>query len=99
MPGPADRGLGILMAADRYNDPDPVNLGSGQEVSIKALAELVAREMGYRGTIRWDTSRPNGQPRRAMDTTRARERFGVVAQVPFEQGIRETVAWYRHHAG
>jgi GDP-L-fucose synthase len=93
-----DAARGILVAADRYNDPDPVNLGSGQEVSIRDLAETLCRLMGYRGRVEWDTSKPNGQPRRALDVTRARERFGFTAQVPFEEGLRETVDWYREHA-
>lgn len=93
-----DAARGILMAAHAYNAPDPVNLGSGQEICIRDLATMIAKEMGYTGRITWDASKPNGQPRRALDTTRARERFGFTAQVPFALGIRETVAWYREHA-
>ncbi|MCS6837117.1 MAG: GDP-L-fucose synthase [Anaerolineae bacterium] len=90
-----DAAIGIALAAEHYDDPEPVNLGSGYEVSIKDLAHLIAQAVGFSGEIRWDTSKPNGQPRRQVDTTRARERFGFVAQTPFEQGIGELVAWYR----
>jgi len=92
-----DAAQGIALAAEHYDDPDPVNLGSGYEISIKDLAHAIARAVGFEGEIRWDTSKPNGQPRRQVDTTRARERFGFVAQTGFEQGIGEVVAWYRAH--
>ncbi|MER3413579.1 MAG: GDP-fucose synthetase [Armatimonadota bacterium] len=90
-----DAARGILLAAALYNEPEPVNLGTGREITIRELAELVAREVGYTGGIAWDTSKPNGQPRRRLDTTRAKARFGFEAQVPLEEGIAETVAWYR----
>lgn len=90
-----DAAEGIALAAERYNDPDPVNLGSGVEISIKDLAGIIAQATGFTGEIIWDTSKPNGQPRRQVDTQRAAERFGFVAQTSFEQGIRELVAWYR----
>jgi len=90
-----DAADGILTATERYNGSEPVNLGSGQEISIKDLAELIARLTGYQGKLVWDTSQPNGQPRRALDTSRAAEYFGWRASVPFEEGLNQTIAWYR----
>jgi GDP-L-fucose synthase len=90
-----DAAEGILLAAERYNGSEPVNLGSGNEISIKKLAELIARETGFTGELVWDTSKPNGQPRRALDVTRAEEYFGFRAQMPFEEGLRRTIEWYR----
>ncbi len=89
-----DAAEGILLAAERYNSSEPVNLGSAYEISIRELTELVARLTGFNGRIVWDTSKPNGQPRRKLDTTRARERFGFEARTPFEEGLRRTIAWY-----
>jgi GDP-L-fucose synthase len=86
---------GILLATERYSDPDPVNLGTGDEITIRELAETVARAVGYGGRLDWDHGRPDGQPRRRLDTTRAEQRFGFRAATPFAQGLRETVAWYR----
>ncbi len=86
---------GLLLAAERYDDPDPVNLGTGEEIAIRDLAELVRSATGYEGAIRWDTSRPNGQPRRKLDTSRAEQAFGFRARVPLRDGITRTVAWYR----
>ncbi len=88
---------GILLATERYNDSEPVNLGSGMEISIKDLAELIARLTGFDGEFVWDTSKPNGQPRRALDVMRAKEHFGFQAQMPFEEGLRRTIAWYREN--
>lgn len=93
----ADAAEGIVLAAERYNESDPVNLGSGHEISIKDLVELIARETGFKGKITWDTTKPNGQPRRALDVSRARERFGFNAPTPFDEGIRETIAWFREN--
>ncbi|MEW5883453.1 MAG: GDP-L-fucose synthase [Armatimonadota bacterium] len=90
-----DAARGILLAAALYDEPEPVNLGTGREITIRELAELVAREVGYTGGIAWDPSKPNGQPRRQLDTSRARERLGFEAQITLEEGIAETVAWYR----
>ncbi len=84
----------IVLAAERYDGMDPVNLGAGWEISIKDLAELIARHVGYEGEIVWDTDKPNGQPRRKLDVSRARERFGFEAEVPFEVGIKRTVEWW-----
>ena len=86
---------GLVLAAERYDGPDPVNLGSAKEISIRELAELVAELTGYRGTIAWDEDRPNGQPRRSVDAARARELFGFEARTPLRVGIERTVAWYR----
>ncbi len=93
-----DAAQGLVLAAQRYDGPEPVNLGSGQEVRIRDLAEQVRGVTGYRGEIVWDTSRPNGQPRRCLDTRRAREWFGFEARVPLAAGLRETVRWYEEHS-
>lgn len=90
----ADAAEGILLAAERYNESQPVNLGSAFEVSIKDLLQTIAQVTGFTGEIRWDTSKPNGQPRRKLDTSRARELFGFVAERPFAEGLRETVDWW-----
>jgi GDP-L-fucose synthase len=89
---------GIVLAADRYDGPDPVNLGAGKEISIRELAELVAAVTGFEGRIEWDTSKPNGQPRRSIDATRARELFGFEARTSLRDGLERTVAWYRAQA-
>jgi GDP-L-fucose synthase len=90
-----DAAEAILLAAERYDSPEPVNLGSGQEISIQDLARQIARLVGFEGKIVWDTTRPNGQPRRALDVTRARDQFGFVAKTSLEDGLRRTVEWYR----
>lgn len=84
----------IVAATETYNDSEPVNLGSGMEISIKELSETIARLCGYEGRIVWDATKPDGQPRRGLDTTRARDLFGFVAEMPFEQGLKETIRWY-----
>jgi GDP-L-fucose synthase len=84
----------ILLAAERYNSSDPVNLGSGEEISIKDLVGKIAATIGFKGRIVWDTSKPNGQPRRKLDTTRAEQRFGFHAKTGFDEGLRRTVASY-----
>lgn len=89
-----DAAEGIVLAAERYDSSDPVNLGAGEETAINDLVERIRRLTGYRGEIVRDLSRPNGQPRRCLDTTRARERFGFAARTPFEEGLRRTIAWY-----
>jgi GDP-L-fucose synthase len=90
-----DAARGILLAAERFNSDEPVNLGSGMEISIKELANLIRRLTGYEGEFVWDTSKPNGQPRRALDVSRAEKFFGFRAQVPFEEGLRRTIEWYK----
>lgn len=90
----SDAADGILAASDRYSGQEPVNLGSGDEISIRDLAELVALETGYSGRIAWDTSQPNGQPRRKLDTQRAWDYFGWKSSTPLTEGIRKTITWY-----
>jgi GDP-L-fucose synthase len=92
-----DAADGILLAAERYDSSDPVNLGSGVEIKIADLAALIARATRFPGHFVWDHTKPNGQPRRQLDVTRARERFGFVAQTSFEQGIAKTVAYFEEH--
>ena len=89
-----DAAEGIALATERYNSSEPVNIGSSFEISIKDLTETIARLTGFNGTIRWDTSKPNGQPRRKLDTTRAREAFGFEAKTDFEDGLKRTIDWY-----
>ncbi len=89
-----DAAEGIVTAAERYDSPEPVNLGSGREVSIRALGQLIAGLTGYRGEIVWDTSQPNGQPRRLLDVERAQREFGFRAATSLEDGLRKTVEWY-----
>jgi GDP-L-fucose synthase len=89
-----DAARGIVLGADRYDGPDPVNLGVGQEITIRDLVQVIARLTRFDGEIRWDPSKPDGQPRRALDTSRARELFGFVAGTSFEDGLRSTVEWY-----
>ena len=86
---------GLVLAAERYDGPDPVNLGTGVETTIRETVELVAEAVGFEGRIVWDATMPNGQPRRSLDATRAAELFGFRAQVPLREGIRRTVEWYR----
>src|SRR5450830_270577 len=85
----------ILLAAERYDGPDPVNLGTGSEISIRELAETIAELTGYEGELVWDTSKPNGQPRRRLDTERAERLFGFHASTPLREGLERTIAWYR----
>jgi GDP-L-fucose synthase len=92
-----DAAMGITLAAERYNGSEPVNLGSGMEISIKELAEMIARLIEFTGDIVWDTSKPNGQPRRALDVSRAKEYFGFEAKMPFEEGLSRTIAWFREN--
>jgi GDP-L-fucose synthase len=89
-----DAAEGILLAAEKYNSSEPVNLGSGMEISIKDLITLIAKLTGFKGELVWDTSKPNGQPRRRLDVSRAEREFGFKAQVDFEEGLRRTIDWY-----
>jgi len=91
-----DCSMGIVQAARRYDDPDPVNLGSGEEISIRDLVTLIARVSGFEGKINWDSSRPDGQPRRCLDTERA-GKFGFTSRIPFEEGLARTVQWYKEN--
>jgi GDP-L-fucose synthase len=90
---------GLALAGERYDGGDPINLGTGQEISIRELAELIAELTGFEGEIEWDESMPNGQPRRSLDPSRARELFGFEARTPLREGLERTIAWYREHAG
>jgi GDP-L-fucose synthase len=94
-----DAAEGIVLAAERYNDPEPVNLGTGQEITIRDLVTQIVELTGYQGEIRWDPSKPDGQPRRALDTSRAREGFAFVARMPWDDGLRATIAWYESRRG
>lgn len=94
-----DAAEAILLASEHYNSSEPVNLGSGKEISIKDLAHLIAELTGYEGQLVWDTSKPNGQPRRALDISRAEEYFGFNAQMPFDEGLRRTIEWYMEDKG
>jgi len=89
-----DAAEAVVLAAEKYNGPEPVNVGSGQEISIRDLAEVIRTKIGFEGEITWDVSKPNGQPRRRLDTSRAKKFFGFEAMMPFEKGLLETVAWY-----
>jgi len=90
-----DAAEGILLSAEHYDGSEPVNLGSGQEISIKDLVQTISRLTGFTGELVWDTSKPNGQPRRVLDTTRAEQYFGFRAQTDFEEGLRRTIEWYK----
>ena len=92
-----DAADGIVTATETYNSSEPVNLGSGYEIAIKDLAELIQKLTGFEGKLVWDVEKPNGQPRRGLDVTRAKETFGWKAQVPFEEGMRRTIEWYKEN--
>ena len=89
-----DAAEGIVAAAERYDGPEPVNLGSGMEISIRDLAQKIAELVGFRGRIEWDTAQPNGQPRRRLDVSRAEKEFGFRAKTSFDEGLRRTIVWY-----
>ena len=93
-----DAARSIVMGTTDYNDPEPVNLGTGYEISIRDLIELICELMEFEGKIVWETDKPNGQPRRCLDTERAKQAFGFTAQVDFKQGLKNTIDWYRQHA-
>lgn len=90
-----DAARGLLLASERYDKPDPVNLGSGMEISIRDLTRKIAGAVGFRGEILWDSSKPDGQPRRCLDISRAEAEFGFRASTPFAEGLERTVRWYR----
>ncbi len=92
-----DAAEGIVLASERHNDCDPVNLGSGMEISIRDLVETIAKLTGFVGEIEWDRSQPNGQPRRCLDTSRAKARFGFEAKTSFEDGLGHAIRWYREN--
>jgi len=89
-----DAAEGIILATEKYDKPDPINLGSGMEISIKDLVETICRLMNFKGEIRWDTLKPDGQPRRCLDVTRAEKEFGFKAKTDFETGLKRTIEWY-----
>jgi nucleoside-diphosphate-sugar epimerase len=89
-----DAARAIVAAVERYDDANPVNIGTGREITIRDLAELIGKITGYQGTIEWDSSKPDGQPRRCLDTSRAKTLFGFEAEVDLEEGLRRTVDWW-----
>ena len=92
-----DAAEAIALGAKQYDGPEPVNLGTADEITIRELVQLIAHLTRFQGEIRWDSSKPDGQPRRALDTSRAERLFGFVARMPFEEGLRRTIAWYEEH--
>lgn len=92
-----DAARGLVLAAERYNKSEPVNLGSGMEITIRDLVSLIQELTGYTGTVRWDTTKPDGQPKRCLDVSRAKREFGFEAQMPFREGLKRTIAWYEAH--
>lgn len=93
----ADAAEGILLATELYNGPEPVNIGAGFEIKIKDLVEKIAKLTGFKGRINWNTSKPDGQPRRCLDTSKAKELFGFEAKTPFDVGLKNTIEWYRQN--
>jgi len=91
-----DAAEGILLATEKYNKPDPVNLGAGREITIRELVNLIAELVGYKGKIVWDTSKPDGQPRRCLETSKAKEEFGFEAKTDLKEGLKRTIKWYRN---
>lgn len=92
-----DAAEGIVLATEKYNKSDPINLGSGNEIFIKDLAEIISKILAYKGVIVWDNTKPDGQPRRKLDISKAKEEFGFEAKTPLEQGIKETISWYNNY--
>jgi len=93
-----DCARGLIAAMEKYDGEEPVNLGAGREISIRDLTQLVAKLVGFNGKIEWDPSKPDGQPRRCLDTSRAKELFGFEASMPLEEGLKKTIAWYEKTA-
>jgi GDP-L-fucose synthase len=89
-----DAAEGIVLATERYNKPEPVNIGVGEEIKIKDLVYLIKELVGFEGEVEWDASQPDGQPRRRLDTTKAKEKFGFEAKVALEEGLKRTIGWY-----
>lgn len=88
----------IAMAMEKYDEPDPVNIGNGREITIKELSQIIANNVGFMGITKFDTTKPNGQPRRCLNTDKAKERFDFIAETSFEEGIKETIKWFERHA-
>jgi GDP-L-fucose synthase len=91
-----DAAEGIILAAEKYDKSDPVNLGSSIEISIKDLVHTICRLADYSGEVVWNTDKPNGQPRRCLDVSRAQKEFGFLASTPFEEGLRRTIEWFQN---
>jgi GDP-L-fucose synthase len=94
-----DAARAIVLAAEKYDKPEPVNIGAGKEISIRELTEIIAELTGFKGEIRWDTSKPDGQPRRCLVTSRAKDEFGFEARTNFREGLEKTIEWYRNKIG
>jgi GDP-L-fucose synthase len=94
-----DAAEGVVAAAEKYDSSEPINLGRGEEIMIRELAQLIAKQTGFTGEIVWDTEKPNGQPRRRLDVSKAEAEFGFRARTTFEDGLRKTIDWYRTHRG
>lgn len=92
-----DAAQGIVMATEHYHQAEPINLGAGFEITIKDLVDLIIQETGFKGRVAWDTSKPDGQPRRMLDVTKAQKAFGFKAQISFQEGLRRTIQWYEQH--
>jgi GDP-L-fucose synthase len=92
-----DAAEAIILASERYDNPDPVNIGSGSQISIKELVKLIVKLTGFKGAIKWDTSKPDGQPKRCLDTTRAKREFGFCSKTRLEDGLKETIEWYKNN--
>ncbi|HMY72172.1 MAG TPA: GDP-L-fucose synthase, partial [Blastocatellia bacterium] len=90
---------GLVLAAEKYDQSEPVNLGAGFEISIKDLTEKIVALTGFKGRIEWDASKPDGQPRRCLDTARAEREFGFRARIGFDEGLRQTIDWYWKQVG
>jgi GDP-L-fucose synthase len=93
-----DAAEGIVLATQKYNQPDPINLGAGFEISINDLVKLIVKLTGFRGKVVWDKTKPDGQPRRCLNTSRAQREFGFKAKIRFEEGLKKTIRWYRENA-
>ena len=94
-----DAARGIIMATERYDKPEPVNLGSNMEISMKKLIQVISKLMGFKGSVEWNASKPDGQPRRRLDVSKAKKEFGFEATINFEQGLKKTIAWYLKNRG
>jgi GDP-L-fucose synthase len=94
-----DAARAMVMAAERYEDPEPVNIGAGFEITIRDLVEKIMILSGFQGRLVWDASKPDGQPRRCLDVSRARTLFGFEAQMPFDEGLQRTISWWRDIGG
>ena len=93
----ADAAEGILLATEHYNGAEPVNIGTGFEITIKDLVEKIVELTGFKGEIRWDSSKPDGQPKRRLDVSRAKERFGFEAKTSFDEGLKAMIDWYKEN--